>query len=268
MRITTIAAATALGAALLGGAAPPTSAQTGGSVITGAFDVGPGGEPGNFNPLDATAGFTWLSLYFEPLVIYDAKLVNIVGDLAPRFEVSADQTSYTFHLAQTRWHDGQPFTSADVAFTLGLARNGATGSIFAARLGAIKTIETPDDHTVTLHLSAPNASLMDTLTKVMMLPRHALSAIPAAELPRNRWWSTTPIGTGPFRFVRYVNNQFVTLAENPDYRGGKPKVDRLINRYFENTAGAVAALRAGEIQFSYVESDDAASFRNQPGFRV
>ena len=43
-------------------------------TITGAFDVGPGGFPGNFNPLAATAGFTWLSLYYEPLVIYDDKL--------------------------------------------------------------------------------------------------------------------------------------------------------------------------------------------------
>ncbi len=63
-----IASAAALAAVLLSGLAQPAAAQSG-SVITGAFDVGPGGEPGTFNPLGATAGFTWLSLYFEPLVI-------------------------------------------------------------------------------------------------------------------------------------------------------------------------------------------------------
>ncbi len=267
MRLSTTLPAVALAAALLGMAAKPASAQTG-SSITGAFDVGPGGQPGNFNPMAATAGFTWLSLYFEPLVTYDAKLENIVGALANGFEVSADQTTYTFHLADTKWHDGQPFTSADVAFTIGLARNGTTGSVIAARLGAILAVETHDAHTAVIRLSAPNASLMDTLTKVMMLPQHSLATIPPAELARNAWWSTTPIGTGPFRFSRYINGQYVALVANPDYRGGKPKTDRLINRYFEITAGAVAALRSGEIQFSYVETDDAATFRDDPGFKV
>jgi peptide/nickel transport system substrate-binding protein len=267
MRFRTMVSAIALSAALLGGVAAPALAQDG-RVITGGFDVGPGGLAGNFNPLAASAGFTWLSLYFEPLVTYDVKLQSVVGALADKFEISPDQTAYTFHLADARWHDGRPFTSADVRFTLDLARNGASGSVFAARLGAIKTVETPDEHTAILRLSAPNAALMDTLTKLMMLPAHALSAIAPAELARNAWWSTTPIGTGPFRFTRYVNGQFVELAANPDYRGGKPKVERVVNRYFENTAGAVAALRSGEIQFSYVESDDAATFRNDPAFRV
>ncbi len=140
MKLTAMLSSTALtallAATLLGGGTQVASAQSG-SVITGAFDVGPGGQPGNFNPLAATAGFTWLSLYFEPLITYDAKLANIVGALAERFEVSADQTAYTFHLADARWHDGKPFTSADVAFTIELARNGATGSVLAARLGAV-----------------------------------------------------------------------------------------------------------------------------------
>ncbi len=238
------------------------------STISGGFDVGPGGMPGNFNPMTATAGFTWLSLYLEPLVIYDAKLEAVVGALASTYQVSPDQTAYTFRLADARWHDGQAFTSADVRFTIELAKNAASGSNFAARLAAITAVETPDAHTAVLKLSAPNAALLDTLTKVMMLPAHALSAIPTADLPRHAWWSTTPIGTGPFKFNRYVNGQYVALVANPDYRGGKPKVDRVVNRYFENTAGAVAALRSGEIQFSYVESDDVATFQNNPAFRI
>jgi peptide/nickel transport system substrate-binding protein len=237
-------------------------------IITGGFDVGPGGQPGNFNPMTATAGYTWLNTYLEPLVIYDATLANIVGALATSFSVSADQHAYTFKLAETRWHDGQPFTSADVAFTLAVARNPASGSNFTARLAGVTTVETPDAHTVVLKLAAPNAALLDTLSKLFIVPQHALAAIPVADLARHPWWSTTPLGTGPFRFVRYVSGQYVALAANPDYRLGKPKVDRLVNRYFENTAGAVAALRSGEIQFSYVEPDDLANFRDNPAFRI
>ena len=246
-----------------------TQAQAADSpAITGAFDVGPGGFQGNFNPLAATGGFTWLNLYFEPLVIYDGKLEKIEGALAARFEVGADRLSYSFTLADTKWHDGQPFTSADVKFTIETAKNGATGSVFAARLSAIQAIETPDAHTVVLKLSAPNAGLLDTLTQLMMLPRHALKDIPAETLAKNPWWSKTPVGTGPYKFSRYVTDQYVELAANDEYRGGKPVTGRIINRYFANTAAAVAALRAGEISFSYVEADDAASFKGNEAYRV
>src|SRR3954469_9674841 len=93
-------------AALLGATALTTSAAAQEpSTITGGFDVGPGGFQGNFNPLSATGGFTWLSLYFEPLVINDDKLESIVGDLASSYEVSADKLQYTFKLADAKWHD-------------------------------------------------------------------------------------------------------------------------------------------------------------------
>ncbi|MGO7601787.1 ABC transporter substrate-binding protein, partial [Rhizobium ruizarguesonis] len=59
------------------------------------------------------------------------------------------------------------------------------------------------------------------MTKVMMLPEHALSSIPADQLAKNACWSTAPIGTGPFKFTKYVSDQYVELAANTDYRGDK-----------------------------------------------
>jgi peptide/nickel transport system substrate-binding protein len=237
-------------------------------TITGAFDVGPGGFPGNFNPLAATAGFTWLSLYYEPLVIYDDKLTKIGPALSTDYQLSDDRKTYTFKLADTKWHDGQPFTSADVKFTIELAKNGATGSVFPARLGSVASVETPDDKTAMLKLSAPDSALLDTLTQVMMLPQHAMKDIAPDTLAKNPWWSKTPVGTGPYKFSRYVTDQYVELDANADYRGGKPVTEHIINRYFANTAAAVAALRAGEISFSYVEADDANSFKTNDAFKV
>lgn len=262
MKFTTMASSLALAAALFAGVAaqPGETLAADGGTLTGAFDVGPGGFQGNFNPLMATAGFTWLSLYFEPLVIWDQNLAAIQGALAESYEVSEDKLTYTFHLADAKWHDGEAFTSEDVKFTIDMAQQGETGTVFAARLGAIETVETPDDRTVVLVLSEPNAGLLNTLTQLMMLPQHALAEIPAENLARNEWWSTSPIGTGPFAFSEYVTDQYVELVANPDYREGAPKLDRIINRYFENTAAAVAALKAGEISISYVEADDAATF--------
>jgi peptide/nickel transport system substrate-binding protein len=263
--LVTLLAATVTVGAGFGVAVRPALAQ---STITGAFDVGPGGKQGNFNTLAATSGLTWLSLYFEPLVIYDTNLEQIVGALASSYAVSDDKLTYTFKLTDAKWHDGKPFTAADVKFTVETAKNGASGTVYAARLGAIASVETPDAKTAVLKLSKPNSGLLATLTQLMMLPEHALKDIPADQLPKHEWWAKTPIGTGPYKFVRYVTDQYVELAANPDYRNGKPVTERIINRYFANTAASVAALRSGEIAFSYVEADDVATFRNNPGFRV
>ena len=270
MPIRIIPSALALSAALLGATLAmtlPARAQEAGA-ISGGFDVGPGGFQGNFNPLAATGGFTWLSLYFEPLVTYDDKLEKIIGVLADKFEVSADQLTYTFHLADAKWHDGQAFTAEDAKFTLNLAKTGTSGTVFAARLAAIAGVETPDARTVVLKLSKPSSGLLDVLSKVMMLPQHALAGIAPDALAKNIWWSTTPIGTGPFKFARYVTDQYVELAANPDYRGAKPAAPKIINRYFGNTTAAVAALRAGEIDFSYVDGDDVATLSDPGTFRV
>lgn len=252
----------ALGGAALGVAAAGRAAraQARGNVLVGGFDVGPGGLQGNLNPLSATAGFQWLNLYYETLVLYDPKLERIGGALAREFSANADKTEYSFPLVtDAKWHDGQPFTSADVAFTMELAKDPRSGSIFGARFADVREVRTPDPHTVVMALSRPNASLPDLLTKLMILPRHALEGLPRDGLDRNAWWTRTPVGTGPFAFVRYDTDQLVELKANPEYRKGRPKLDGVINRYFKNTAGAVAALRAGEIGFTYVEPDDVKS---------
>lgn len=269
MHIRTITRALAISGLLLCATAltAPAFAQDA-KTITGGFDVGPGGFPKNFNPLAATGGFTWLSTYFEPLVIYNAELNAIEGGLAADYTVSDDMLTYTFNLAEETWHDGEAFTSADVKFTLDLIRNAASGSVFTGRLGKIASVEAPDDRTVVVTLSEADGGLLSVLAQVMILPEHALASIAPESIATSTWWSTTPIGTGPFKFTKYVTDQYVELAADEDYRRGAPKVDRLINRYFENPAAAVAALRAGEIQFTYVEPEDAATFAGNEAFRV
>ncbi|AKR54662.1 peptide ABC transporter substrate-bindingprotein [Devosia sp. H5989] len=268
MRLKATAHVLAIAGLLLGATALTIPAFAQEKTITGGFDIGPGGFPKNFNPLAATGGFTWLKTYFEPLVIYNADLSALEGDLATEYTVSDDQLTYTFKLAEETWHDGQPFTSKDVKFTIELASNPASGSVFAGRLKAISSVEAPDDRTVVLKLSKADGGLLSILAQLMILPEHALGSMAPESLATSTWWSTTPIGTGPFKFTKYVTDQYVELAADDDYRLGRPKVDHLINRYFENAAAAVAALRAGEIQFTYVEPDDAKTFDGNADFRV
>jgi peptide/nickel transport system substrate-binding protein len=269
MRIGKIGRLVAVSVMLLGATAIAVpAAALADKTISGGFDVGPGGFPGNFNPMAATAGFTWLNTYYEPLVIYSADLSKLDGDLATSWTISDDHLSYTFRLADAKWHDGQPFTSADVKFTIGLYRNAKAGSIFSARLADIASVETPDAHTAVIKLKKANAGILDILAQVMMLPEHVLSKMAPDSLANSTYWSTDPIGTGPFKFDKYVTDQYVELDAFDGYRGGKPKVDHLIDRYFANAAAAVAALKAGEIQFTYVQPDDAKTFAGDKNFNI
>ncbi|MGQ7932596.1 ABC transporter substrate-binding protein [Paraburkholderia sp. D1E] len=237
-----IAASTMLGAA-----------EAGASTFTGAFDTGPAGAPQQFNPLTATAGYSWFNKYFGTLVLYNVEMNKIGGDLASDWTIAPDGKKITFHLRHdVKWHDGQKFTAKDVKFTLDLLKNPDLPNQFWARLSDIQSVDAPDDNTVVLTLSKPNIALLDALTNVMIVPEHSLASIPVKDLRTAAWWKTQPVGTGPYKWGKYVPDQYVELDANPAFYRGRPKIDTLINRYFKDDGAAVLALQSGDIQYSYM----------------
>ena len=255
----TLALLTAAVAAVVG-----TGLSQGGKTLVGGFDVGPGGAPGLFNPLTNTAGYSWLNKMYSSLVLYDVDFKRIQGDLALSWTASSNSLKYTFKLRPgLTWHDGKPFTSQDVKYTLDLARNPEVGSLFQPRLEAIKTIDTPDSTTVVLNMSRPNAALLDALTQFMILPQHALAGIAPKDIRTSTWFSTNPVGTGPFKWSRYAPDQFNELTAFDNYWRGRPKLDKLVNRYFKEAGSAVIALRSGDIQFTYLSADEARGLRSE-----
>lgn len=247
-------AATALATA----ASPAASGGGGGGTLTGAFDVGPGGSPQGFNPMTQGAGFYWLEKYYSKMVVYDVGFTKIQGDLAESWEISPDATQFTFKLRKgVTWHDGQPFTSEDAKFSIELFKNPDSASPYAPKYLDISEMQTPDPQTLIIKTSKPNAAMLDAMTFVFMLPKHAIGTIAAKDLVKNTWWSTSPIGTGPFKWSKYIPDQYVELNANETYWRGRPKLDKLINRYFKEAGSALIALQRGEIQFVYVSADEA-----------
>ncbi len=245
-----------------------TPAASGGT-LTGAFDVGPGGCVECFNPLQATAGFTWFEKYYSKLIQYDINFTKLQGDLAESWEVSADAKQFTFHIRSgVTWHDGQAFTSTDVKFSIDLVKNPDSGSYLGAKFTNVAGVQTPDDVTAIIILAQPNAAFLDSMTFLTMLPQHALASIPAAQLAKSDWWSTNPIGTGPFKWSKHVAGQYVELTGFDHYWRGRPKLDRIINRYYPEAGSAVLALRAGEIQFSYLTSDEAKTISGDSSLKT
>lgn len=254
------------------------------NTMIGAFDVGPGGAPQIFNPYQATAGMRWLSKIYGRLVVYDKGFTKIEGDLAQSWDVSQDGRTWTFHLRpDVTWQDGQPFTANDVAFTFKLLLNKDFGAIYAGQYSIIQGadaytngqaddisgVKVIDDHTIQITTTKPYAPFLDLLAWTFFpLPEHALSSISPAALLKSDWWKTSPIGTGPYKWYKYVPDQYVELVANDTYYRGKPKIEYLINRYFSDTASAVLALQNGEIDFTYINPSDVAQLKSDANLRV
>ncbi|MFW6031733.1 MAG: ABC transporter substrate-binding protein, partial [Myxococcota bacterium] len=89
-----------------------------GGTLIGAFDVGPGGSPVPSGPWYNTAGNTWISKIWTPLVSLDETATNLAPQLATEWSANDDYTEWTFQLREgVVWHDGEPFTADDVRFT-------------------------------------------------------------------------------------------------------------------------------------------------------
>ena len=169
---------------------------------------------------------------------------EIVPGLASEWTVSEDQLTFTFTLREgVTWHDGQPFTSADVKFTIDAA--GAEDSQAAAQTTVrdyISSVETPDDTTVVITLTQPYSPLLTVLAEQLtILPAHLLS-----ENVYDEAFQEMPVGTGPYRVVERETS-FITLEANADYWGELPFTQTIILRDSPEAAAQQAGLLAGEL---------------------
>jgi len=267
--------------------AVPTSAFAqggGGGTLVGGFDVGPGGLP-QATPWIQTAGNTWLIKIWSPLVSYNADISGLAPQLATEWSSNEDATVWTFKLREgVTWHDGEPFTADDVKFTFEFVLSPGSTATAPVGMAGIKTIQGAeaysagetetldavrviDDYTLEITLAAPDPRFPYRLAESYILPEHAVT-FKAADIATSDWWTTTPVGTGPFMHDEFQRDQFWAVVPNPNYWNGAPKLDRLINRYFEDETSAALALEAGEIQFTYVSGDVAQRLAGNDKFMI
>jgi len=183
-------------------------------------------DPKTFNSLLAVdqASATAVNDLFDALVRLNPQTLEMEPMLAERWEYNADGTVCTFHLRRgVRWHDGQPFTAADVAFTFDATYDERVPNSMKYLLlvdGKRIQVEVVDDETVRLILPRPFAPLINSLGQPI-LPKHILAAALADGTFAQQWGIDTPpdklIGTGPYRMVRYVPAQYIEYRRNPDY---------------------------------------------------
>ena len=189
-------------------------------------------------------------LIFQGLVDLNERGEPVPG-LAERWEISPDQKDYTFTLRPgVRWHDGAPFTAADVVFTVGVlqsdafANSGAPASTYLSQLWRSVTIEQIDDATVRFRLQQPLASFLSENT-IGILPAHLWANVPVEEISQSAL-NLQPVGTGPWRLAN-LSALSARLEPNP-YRSGKaPYLEAIEFRFFPDYASAFSAFQAGEV---------------------
>ncbi|MEA3543976.1 MAG: ABC transporter substrate-binding protein, partial [Thermodesulfobacteriota bacterium] len=183
-------------------------------------------------------------LIYNGLVRYDKNL-EIEGELAESWEISADNLTITFHLRKgVTWHDGEPFTAADVKFNYQFYIDPQTPTAYAESFKQVTGVETPDRHTFIVHYDKPYApALMSWATSIH--PRHLLEGkdVTKSLLARN------PVGTGPYRFVEWVGGEKIVLESNPDYFAGQPYVKRVVYRIIPDVSTQFLELQTGSLDF-------------------
>jgi len=190
--------------------------------------------------------------------------------LATSWETSPDGLSIQFSLRRgVKWHDGEDFTSADVAFTIMqiLKKYHPLGRVIFSR---VNEVATPDSHSVVLRLAQPSPMIMTSLGGFIspILPKHLYESGDPLRNPAN----AAPIGTGPFRFKEWRRGSAIIFERNPSYWDeGKPHLDRLVYRLLGDGATRSAALEAGEVLIAGpnpVPFSELERFRNNPQFAV
>jgi peptide/nickel transport system substrate-binding protein len=184
-------------------------------------------------------------LMFNSLVRKNEKF-EYVPELATNIQTASDGLSYTFTLPDNiKFHDGKLLTSADVKYTLETMLNsevsGRTPSFYEGsgptRQPYITGVETPDARTVIIRLRKPWLQLLTNLVPISIIPQGSADS-----------QKTNPLGTGPFKFVRFDQTQiYVDLVANSDYWQGKPNIEELRVRTVADASSLQAELQSGRV---------------------
>ncbi len=233
-------------------------------IIGGDYTEGLIGSPKLINPVLAQteSDLDISRLVFSGLLKYD-KNHQLIPDLAESYEVSEDGLVYTFHLRKgVKWQDGEPFKADDIIFTISAIQNPEFRSPLSRSFRGVEANKI-DDYTVTLTLKesfAPFLSLMN----FGILPEHLWYSIAPANSDLTEL-NKKPIGTGAWSFEGFTKDKSgiiksYTLIPNKDYYGEKPKLKKIIFKFYGDFISAIEALKSKNVDgLAYLPKE----FRNE-----
>ncbi|MBI2568529.1 MAG: peptide ABC transporter substrate-binding protein [Candidatus Schekmanbacteria bacterium] len=234
---------------------PPPAQSDGQTARTNRLIIGLQQEPDKLNAaLNAMVYTTYVTAPIYGYFVTIDEQMNLVPDVIERIptlengDISADYLTYTYHLRRgLRWHDGAPFTAADVLFSTAVMLDPRHEIESRSGFDKIDTVKAPDDYTVVFKLKEPFAPfVMDTFLNEPIMPRHLLADQIGDDFGKSAF-HRAPVGLGPYRFKTWATGSHVTLQRNPDYFRGAPAIEEVTFRFIPDANALLVALKAGEI---------------------
>ena len=186
-------------------------------------------------------------------------------ELAESVDVSDDGTVWTFHLRDgIKFHDGQPLTAEDVAFSYNFYQANADFPFLNVYTTYFASVEATDPKTVVISLSEAIPNMESQLIFLYVLPKHIWESVAPAEFE-----NVAMIGSGPFKMVEYTQNEFVQLAAVKDHFLNAPKIDEIVFQTFENQDALVQAIKTGQVDMiTEMPHTAVVSLRNEANVAV
>lgn len=171
---------------------------------------------------------------------------TITPDLMTEVSTSDDGLVYTYTIREgVKFHDGEPLTASDVAFTYNLVMSHEDFPTLHSYTEYFASVEAPDDKTVVITLTESIPNIESKLIFLYILPEHIWKAHEGEDAAT--FENLEMIGSGPFKMLEYKPNEFIRLGANPDYYGGAAKVDEVIFQIFSTSDVMVQALKSGQV---------------------
>jgi peptide/nickel transport system substrate-binding protein len=242
-------------------------------------------DPTGLDPeavLNNTSGFVMGTIY-DSLVKYKSGSVAVEPGLAESWDIAADGLTYTFHLKKgVQFHDGTPFNAPNYVKTINrlldkqdpdsIFNTGPVESFMKDTYGEVASYKALDDYTVQFKLNSPSGPF---ITNLAMVWNGVVS--PTAVSRYKKDFRNNPVGSGPFMFKEWRHGDQVVLDANPNYWGGKPKVDRIIFKVMPEAQAALLAAKRGDVHIladvstqtiPAIRSDPNLVILTQPGLAV
>ncbi len=243
-----------------------------------------GSEPDTLNQITATDAYSSRinSFISESLVERDNRTLELIPKLATQWEISDDKLQFTFHLRQgVKWHDGKPFTAEDILYSYQRIMD---PKVDAPHLRVyykdLKKVEKIDEQTVRFTYARPYFKALEFCGGIPILPKHIFNN---GEDFNNHSFNRHPIGTGPYKFVRWDTGKKIVLERNEDYwdKNHFPEIKGILFKVINSDTVALQELKKGELDLAglrpiqWVKQTDSKKFNEEfdklqyytPGYR-
>ena len=252
MRVALLLACALLLALAVVGCGSKKDAGTDTAETPGVKDVitfAQGADPRGLDPAlvdDGESAKVMCNIY-DGLLAYEDDSTQVKPCLAESWELSDDGISYTFKLREgVKFTDGTDFNAEAVKFNIDrqippLVTEDMPYASFVYEY--VDNVVVNDTYSVTINLTSPNSAFLANLAMVMGAPIVSPTALQAG----NNSVMENPVGTGPYKFVKWNKGESIVLERNDDYWGEPAKIKTIVFRFIDDNAARVVALNSGEV---------------------